>query len=103
LCILPNINLISNIGFGADATHTQSVSKYSMLKVFPLEFPITHPELITSNFIADEYTAEGMNFNISIVRSFMSLVINQLNPSLIMQLKKHQSAMYLFLKRFRNK
>ncbi len=102
LCVLPNINLISNIGFGADATHTQSASKYSVLKVFPLEFPITHPELITPNFIADEYTAEGMNFNISVARNLMSLVINQLNPNLVMQLKKYQSAMYFFLKSFRN-
>ncbi|TAG07164.1 MAG: nucleotide-diphospho-sugar transferase [Cytophagia bacterium] len=36
--IVPNVNLISNLGFGDDATHTKSVNKLSYLKTIPLSY-----------------------------------------------------------------
>ena len=43
LAILPNVNLISNIGFGGEATHTHGVSIYADMKVEPMYFPLRHP------------------------------------------------------------
>jgi len=43
LSILPNINLVSNIGFGHDATHTTGSGATSALPVGKMEFPLIHP------------------------------------------------------------
>jgi hypothetical protein len=43
LCIVPKVNMVTNIGFGADATHTTSVDKALMLDAHPLEWPLRHP------------------------------------------------------------
>ncbi len=53
LCINPNINLISNIGFGEDATHTKKKNTFSDRLVFDLEFPIKHPSTISKNIELD--------------------------------------------------
>lgn len=44
LCIIPEKNLISNIGFDVEATHTQRVEPvFANLIACPLEFPLRHP------------------------------------------------------------
>jgi hypothetical protein len=43
LCITPAVNLVTNIGFGADATHTTSAHKNPAFAAHPLEFPLRHP------------------------------------------------------------
>ncbi|MBF2064478.1 MAG: glycosyltransferase family 2 protein [Calothrix sp. C42_A2020_038] len=55
LSIIPNYNLISNIGFGSDATHTFSSSPWSNLPTQDI-WQIKHPRLISRNNIADDYT-----------------------------------------------
>ncbi|GAB3931388.1 hypothetical protein [Larkinella terrae] len=57
LCICPNQNLISNIGFGGDATHTREDSE--LLANLPLEplIEINHPTFIIENILATEYSA----------------------------------------------
>lgn len=43
--VVPTLNLISNIGFGEDATHTKELDKRLIkTKVYELEFPLKHPE-----------------------------------------------------------
>lgn len=60
LAILPNQNLISNIGFGsADATHTKGKSKLSEIPVEQLQFPLKHPETIARNEAADNFTQKN--------------------------------------------
>lgn len=54
--ILPSINLISNIGFGGDATHTKGYSELANLPVEDLVFPLRHPDQIKANVAADQYT-----------------------------------------------
>lgn len=50
LGIVPNCNLISNLGFGLDSTHTEdSNSRLSNLPLDDLIFPLRHPKLILSN------------------------------------------------------
>ena len=54
LSIAPNVNLVSNIGFGADGTHTKSKNHTSAnLSVFPLK-NILHPRDVVQDFDADE-------------------------------------------------
>lgn len=54
--ILPAKNLISNIGFGENATHTNSYSKLANLPTNAIAFPLTHPKLIAVDQGADEYS-----------------------------------------------
>ncbi len=60
VAIQPNVNLISNIGFGCDATHTHCGSIYADMKVEPIDFPLRHPEIVLPHFEADVYTSKGM-------------------------------------------
>ena len=57
LTILPNVNLVSNIGFGATATHT--LIRYrsgAALPVRPMEFPLKHPPACVRDEDADAHT-----------------------------------------------
>lgn len=59
LCVLPNQNLIQNIGFGVDATHTFDLeSKLANMETHEMIFPIKHPSFILANKPADELTSE---------------------------------------------
>lgn len=56
LTATPNVNLISNIGFGVDATHTLgNDSPYSKMETHHLSC-LSHPNLIQQDVIADRYT-----------------------------------------------
>jgi len=56
LAILPNVNLVSNIGFGPDATHTTALARYANLPTQSLSFPLVHPKRLLPNKAADRYT-----------------------------------------------
>lgn len=56
LSILPNVNLVSNIGFNIKATHTSTQDKFGNMKTEPMIFPLTHPLFILRNAQADRYT-----------------------------------------------
>jgi len=43
LCIIPRINLVSNIGFGTDATHTWGKAPDYCSFHYELSFPLSHP------------------------------------------------------------
>lgn len=43
LSIVPRVNLITNIGFGPDATHTSDSDNNQMLPSEPIAFPLIHP------------------------------------------------------------
>ena len=47
LNILPAKNLVENIGFGKDATHTTSANPAAALRLESLQFPLKHPPAIT--------------------------------------------------------
>lgn len=47
LAISPSVNMVENIGYGADATHTQC--DQAMPKAEPMSFPLKHPESVTVN------------------------------------------------------
>lgn len=55
ICITPNQNLVSNIGFGQDSTHTtQTASQLSEIPLKELLVPIKHPQEIKINQKADD-------------------------------------------------
>ena len=55
---IPNVNLVSNIGFREDATHThpEYAGLFADLPTAPVEFPLRHPASLEPNAAADEYT-----------------------------------------------
>ena len=61
ICIVPNSNLISNIGFGEDATHTSGKSHASCLQVCEI-LPLTHPKQLCINREADEFYYKKYNY-----------------------------------------
>lgn len=56
LIILPNINLVANIGFGAGASHTSGASFVANLPVDPMVFPLRHPPFMARDTVADRFT-----------------------------------------------
>jgi len=55
LVATPNINLVSNIGTGGDATHTIGDGPLFRLPTFQMESPLSHPAEVTRDVEADEY------------------------------------------------
>ena len=56
LAIVPNQNLVRNIGFGSGATHTKADERPAMLEAEEIAFPLTHPVEIMPNRTADTFT-----------------------------------------------
>ena len=53
LCIFPAVNLVTNIGFGENATHTKNKSKCDTAYQ-DLSFPLKHPDYIVPNYFFDK-------------------------------------------------
>lgn len=61
LSIIPNKNLIRNIGLGQGATHTtHTEGRGADLKHEPLSFPLKHPPFVVPAFKEDEELFNGM-------------------------------------------
>lgn len=57
----PAANLISNVGFGAGATHTvDAESKLANLKTHALPLPLTHPPQVQRNTTADRWSGANL-------------------------------------------
>lgn len=62
LSILPNVNLVSNIGFNAEGTHTvNSASRVADIPTQPIQFPLVHPPFMLRDIEADEFTQQLYN------------------------------------------
>jgi hypothetical protein len=56
MSIIPEVNLISNIGFGPDSTHTQgSKNSSAFIPVKEMIFPLKHPSTLVRDIDADVY------------------------------------------------
>lgn len=53
ITVMPNVNLISNIGFGVEATHTTEVNLFSNLPTIEMNFPLIHPLAIFASITLD--------------------------------------------------
>ena len=72
LAIIPNQNLISNIGFDEKATHTTGNSRFAKMNTSPLN-NITHPLIIEVNVEADNFSFR------SVVKDFFVTKFKKLN------------------------
>ncbi|SRR5579883_3102355 len=61
LTVLPNVNLISNLGFGAGATHTTEVTQFSNLATEAMPFPLQHPTFVIRDTKADALTHQAFD------------------------------------------
>lgn len=66
--VVPNVNLISNIGFGKEATHTTGSSPFAKMIVSDIGIMI-HPKVIKADTKADRYVS-NMGFNIKKSKKF---------------------------------
>jgi hypothetical protein len=55
LAIAPNVNLVTNIGFGAAATHYVAVDQRLVVPNHPIKFPLRHPTTVQPCKKADEF------------------------------------------------
>ena len=61
LTILPNINLVSNIGFNDEATHTKkSKNRLANIHTESLILPLIHPKFVIRNFQSDSLTQKNI-------------------------------------------
>jgi len=56
LNVIPAVNLVTNIGFGPDATHTKSPTGFDNQPPGDLRFPLRHPDFAIRCRTADEIT-----------------------------------------------
>lgn len=89
LSIIPKTNLVENIGFGIDASHTINDNKKIRNNLSKnLQFPLKHPIFKLSNKIADEYIFK----NVIDRKSYLSVIIKMLKyilPKKIIKLLKY--------------
>ena len=75
LSIIPNTNLISNIGFDKEGTHTRSQN--NILADLPradIKIPLTHPTAIEANRAADIYTQVN-HFQPSLIKKLLTRIL----------------------------
>lgn len=60
LAVVPRVNLVTNVGFGAGATNTNGdlLSPYANLPTTPMRFPLAHPERVEADAGADRLLEE---------------------------------------------
>mgnify|MGYP006413279843 FL=1 len=72
LTAIPNKNLVKNIGFGSDATHTTIETKFSNLDSHEIMIN-THPNRVTQDYEADKYLFKITRPNV-VVRIFNKII-----------------------------
>ena len=78
LAISPSVNLITNIGNGADATHTAKKSMVSELTSYSMEFPLVHPPYVMQDEEYDKKMFMKLNGSyIGIAKTVISQIINK--------------------------
>jgi hypothetical protein len=66
LTIIPKTNLIQNIGFRGDATHTKAVNQCAFIPVQGVDFPLKKPDYIVPDQKLDQSFLEFLNSKSSI-------------------------------------
>lgn len=90
LSVIPNFNLITNIGFGENATHTtQLSSKFANVPMVEIE-EIKHPKFILPEKMADRYTLDYV-FNIEERKKEQNVFRRRVKRKLKSYFKRRQS------------
>jgi hypothetical protein len=78
LSIVPSVNLISNIGFGAGATHTKnSSSQEADRPVFPISFPLRSPDVVIVDREFDNQVFDKFKAGQNVIKKAFLKVANQ--------------------------
>ena len=79
IAIMPNVNLISNIGFGPEATHTTENTVMANIGLEQMDFPLKHPVGIFASNVLDGrmYSGYGQQKLISRVKSLIKKIIGR--------------------------
>ena len=95
LSILPNINLVSNIGFGQEGTHaTDTNSILANIPVEEMQFPLKHPPFIVRDTQADNFT-ERTFYSGSLAKTQQTINITELLNNAIDLLDKNTNKINL--------
>lgn len=78
LSILPAVNLVSNIGFDANATHTTGASELANMSTSAMDFPLKHPIGVIRNCVADEFS-DHTCFQIPLIKRIGNKIATWLN------------------------
>lgn len=74
LAIIPKANLVSNIGYGPDATHSVDPNNYfANVPLIDLDFPLKHPGSISRNYEADLFIQQKLFGEVEIVSIYKKL------------------------------
>jgi len=73
MSILPAVNMISNIGFDENATHTTKDSELANLPRNTMNFPLIHPSGVFKNMLADQFS-EIKCFRVPLLRRVLSKI-----------------------------
>ncbi|QKD83051.1 glycosyltransferase family 2 protein [Thermoleptolyngbya sichuanensis A183] len=85
LSILPGVNLVSNIGFGEDATHTTTTSErsqYANMQTETMQFPLKHPPYLIRNRAADKFEQDTL-FDPSLMTRARAKLLRMLGKKVI--------------------
>jgi hypothetical protein len=74
LTILPNTNLVTNIGFQDGATHTVSYRNVKPPPIHPIQFPLDHPPYIIRDQEADDFS-QKTNFGSGYIKSLKRKIV----------------------------
>jgi hypothetical protein len=66
LSIVPQVDLVSNIGFDRSGTHTTRKNQFADLPLQSIDFPLQHPLTISRNLDADKFI-QGSKFNLDFI------------------------------------
>lgn len=70
LSIIPNVNLVSNIGFGSEETHTKNTSRVANMDVEAMNFPLKHPPFVIRDTMSDDFVERNI-FGVSNIAFWM--------------------------------
>ena len=74
LVIYPQVNLVSNIGFGADATHTTGRPEMRVSTRFSMKFPLNHPaDVVASDDWDRTFEEQKLQIRFWIVKKYMPI------------------------------
>jgi hypothetical protein len=77
LTIIPNVNLISNIGFGPDALHTKEKTECLEMKTDSMIFPISHPPYILRDSVADNIYEKSIFSGQALLKKGINMLYNK--------------------------
>ena len=79
LCVMPNVNLVSNSGFNRDSLHTRNENSiFSKMKIEEI-IEITHPKFVLADQEADSLTSKSCFGNINIFERIKNKMVRTIS------------------------